>query len=197
MPGGGTSSQRRREPSIRKSWHAACASSRTIRLRPTRRRRRRPCLQRAVTRRWQAIAAADDELSTIDVVPIDNLPINAQLHAADEQLQLSVDELQSAVCHALFDAQLHPACNKTGAKQCEKCNKVLPASFTAGDTCPGCGIVFSVDRTNGKTANVGFGGFGGGDGGGGPSRGAIKGIIVLAVIAVKAIAFIAWRSQQS
>jgi hypothetical protein len=78
-----------------------------------------------------------------------------------------------------------------GAKQCENCNKVLPASFTAGDTCPGCGIVFSVDRTTGKTANVGFGG------GGAPSRGAIKGIIVLAVIAVKAIAFIAWRSQQS
>jgi len=87
------------------------------------------------------------------------------------------------------------------AKQCGSCRKVLPASFTAGDTCPGCGIVFSHDETNGKTANVGWGsgwgGGGGGAGGGGLSRGAIRGIIVLVVLGIKAIAFMAWRSQQS
>ena len=81
------------------------------------------------------------------------------------------------------------------AKQCEKCGKVLPASFTAGDRCPGCGVYFSHDNTNGKTANPGI--FGGGGGGGGPSRGMIKGIIVLVVLGIKGIAFMIWRSQQS
>jgi hypothetical protein len=80
------------------------------------------------------------------------------------------------------------------AKQCEKCGKVLPATFTAGDRCPGCGVYFSHDNTNGKTANPGI--FGGG-GGGGPSRGMIKGIIVLVVLGIKGIAFMIWRSQQS
>ena len=73
------------------------------------------------------------------------------------------------------------------AKQCENCGKVLPASTTAGDSCPGCGVYFSVDRTTGKRAS----------GGGGMSRFAFRGIAVLVVLAIKAVAFIAWRSQQS
>jgi hypothetical protein len=74
-----------------------------------------------------------------------------------------------------------------------KCGKVLPASFTAGDRCPGCGVHFDVDTTNGKTVHQGI--FGGG--GGGPSRGVIRGIVVLVVLGIKAIAYMAWRSQQS
>jgi len=85
-----------------------------------------------------------------------------------------------------------------GEKQCGSCGKVLPASFTAGDRCPGCGVYFSHDDTNGKTANPGFFGGGGGAGGGaGPSRGVIRGIIVLVVLGIKAMAYMAWRSQQS
>lgn len=83
----------------------------------------------------------------------------------------------------------------TMEKQCENCGKVLPASFTAGDTCPGCGVYFSHDDTNGKTSHQGIFG-GGGRGGSGPSRGAIKGIIVLVVLGIKGIAFMVWRSQQ-
>jgi predicted RNA-binding Zn-ribbon protein involved in translation (DUF1610 family) len=86
----------------------------------------------------------------------------------------------------------------TMEKQCESCGKVLPASFTAGDTCPGCGVYFSHDDTNGKTANPGFfGGGGGGGGGRGPRRGVIGGIIALVVLGVKGIAYMVWRSQQS
>jgi len=73
-------------------------------------------------------------------------------------------------------------------KQCESCGAVLPANVTAGDTCPSCGVYFSHDSTNGKTA---FGG------GGGPISLSVKGIIVLVVLAIKAIAYMAWRSQQS
>jgi hypothetical protein len=80
-------------------------------------------------------------------------------------------------------------------KQCGSCGKVLPASFTAGDSCPGCGVYFSHDDTNGKRANPGF--FGGGGGGGGMSRGAIKGIIVLVVLGIKGFAYMVWRSQRS
>ena len=89
-------------------------------------------------------------------------------------------------------------------KECGSCGKVLPASFTAGDSCPSCGVYFSHDDTNGKTANPGFFGGGGGgssrgssSGGGGMSRGAFRGIALLVVLAIKAVAFIAWRSQQS
>jgi hypothetical protein len=73
-------------------------------------------------------------------------------------------------------------------KQCEKCRKVLPASFTAGDRCPGCGVYFSVDHTNGRTAS--------GVGAGGMSSLSIKGIIVLAVLAIKGFAFMVWRAQR-
>lgn len=93
-----------------------------------------------------------------------------------------------------------------GEKECGSCGKVLPASFTAGDSCPSCGVYFSHDDTNGKTANPGFfggggggggGARGGGGGGGGMSRGAFRGIALLVVLAIKAVAFMAWRSQQS
>jgi hypothetical protein len=85
----------------------------------------------------------------------------------------------------------------SGEKVCGNCHKVLPASFTAGDTCPGCGVHFDVDTTNGKTSHQGIFGGGGGGGGGGPSRGVIRGIIVLVVLGIKAMAYMAWRSQQS
>jgi hypothetical protein len=85
-------------------------------------------------------------------------------------------------------------------KECGNCGKVLPASFTAGDSCPGCGVYFSHDDTNGKTAHQGFfggGGRSGGGGGGGSSRGAIRIIAVVVVLVIKGIAFVVWRTQQS
>lgn len=41
-------------------------------------------------------------------------------------------------------------------KQCGKCGRALPDKITAGDKCPGCGITFDYDETNGKrsTASV-------------------------------------------
>ncbi len=41
-------------------------------------------------------------------------------------------------------------------KQCGKCGRALPGNVTAGDKCPGCGITFDYDETNGKrsTASV-------------------------------------------
>jgi predicted RNA-binding Zn-ribbon protein involved in translation (DUF1610 family) len=38
---------------------------------------------------------------------------------------------------------------------CSSCNKEVPDSVTAGDKCPHCGVFFSKDETNGKTASGG------------------------------------------
>jgi len=40
---------------------------------------------------------------------------------------------------------------------CSNCNKEVPDSVTAGDKCPHCGVFFSKDETNGKTASGGGG----------------------------------------
>jgi len=82
----------------------------------------------------------------------------------------------------------NPPTVEFGQKQCENCGKVLSANFTAGDKCPGCGIYFSVDRTNGKTSNVGWGG-------GGMSV-PVKAVIVLVVLAVMGLGYAVQRSQQ-
>jgi hypothetical protein len=67
-------------------------------------------------------------------------------------------------------------------KVCQSCGKELPAHFTAGDTCPGCGVYFSHDDTNGKTA------YGGGNWSFRPGRGAFKLVIWLVIIVVGGIA---------
>jgi len=63
-------------------------------------------------------------------------------------------------------------------KVCESCGKELPSNFTAGDSCPGCGVYFTHDDTNGKTA------YGGGNWRfSGRGIGKLIGLVVFVIIA--------------
>jgi hypothetical protein len=67
--------------------------------------------------------------------------------AAEAQAQAQAQRQQIA-------EQSVPVYTPRLTKKCGKCGRALPDTLTAGDRCPGCGITFEYDETNGKRSKA-------------------------------------------